>query len=156
MDELNILAQEVINICVKKELRIGIVETSTGGYISHLLTNVDGASRTFGGCFVLYSAQSKHLVLGIPLETIQEEGQISEKMIEYMLHGMEKYLLDLIIAITGIAGHSIEGVQRGQTYIGINYLGKLTIKKFKFSGSRQEIKDQSALESFKMIIELLE
>lgn len=156
MDELMILAQEVINICVKKELRIGIVETSTGGYISHLLTNVDGASRAFGGCFVLYSAQSKHLVLGVPLETIQEEGQISEKMIEYMLHGMERYPLDLVIAITGIAGHSIEGVPRGQTFIGINYLGKLTIKKFKFSGTRQEIKDQSALESFKMIIELLE
>jgi PncC family amidohydrolase len=156
MDQLSVLAQEVIDICVKKELRLGLIETSTGGFVSHLLTNVEGASRAFGGSFILYSAQSKHLVLGIPLETIQEEGQISEKMIDLMLQKMDRYSLNIAVAITGIAGRSIEGIPRGQTFIGVNYVGKIIIKNFKFSGTRQDIKDQSAEEAFKMVIEILQ
>jgi nicotinamide-nucleotide amidase len=94
-------------------------------------------------------------VLGIPLETIQEDGQISEKMIDLMLQKMDRYSLDLAVAITGIAGRSIEGIPRGQTFIGVNYVGKITIKSFKFGGTRQDIKDQSAEEAFKMVIEIL-
>ncbi|MBD3350355.1 MAG: nicotinamide-nucleotide amidohydrolase family protein [Candidatus Lokiarchaeota archaeon] len=156
MNELEILSKEVIQLFIKKNWRFCLVETSTGGFVADSLTNHDGSSRAFAGSLVLYSALAKKVILGVPMDFIQSEGQVSKKMIEKLLESSERFPVDVTVAVTGVAGNSIEGLPRGVTFIGINILGKTKIRKYTFSGTRREIKYQTAVEVMKLLIELLE
>ncbi|MHA1728775.1 MAG: CinA family protein [Promethearchaeota archaeon] len=158
MKELNDLAKQVITAYSRLGLTLGFCESVTGGLISHIITNQDGSSRVFGGSLVAYSALAKSILLDIPLDFIYEEGTISQKMAETMvIQGGKKYPdIDVHIATTGIAGKSIEGLPRGLIFIGINFAGDIKTKKFMFEGTRQEIKEQTVLEAFKMLIHAIE
>lgn len=155
MDESLSLSSDVINLCVKHGLRLALTETSTGGYIAHLLTSHDGSSRAFAGSLVLYSALAKNVILDISMDLIQTEGQVSETLVNELLKSMEQFPTDLNVAVSGIAGRSVEGKPHGTVIIGTDYNAKIQIKKFHFSGDRQEIKEQSAIEAFKMILDRL-
>ena len=53
------LEKEVVHLCEKKKLTLGIVESATGGLISHLITNVPGSSDFFQGSVTSYSNEIK-------------------------------------------------------------------------------------------------
>jgi len=155
-EQLVYLAKQLITSLTKTNLRLAIAETMTGGLISHLITNCDGASRVLSASLVLYSAEAKSTILNIPIEDIMEGGTISEVMVQKMLESMENYPADVFLASTGIAGREIEGVPRGTVYIGTNCCGKMTIKKLTFEGSREEIKTLTAKEALNMTINAIE
>jgi PncC family amidohydrolase len=156
MEQLEILAKQLISTLIKTNLRLAITETMTGGLISHLITNCDGASRVLAADLVLYSAEAKSSVLNIPIQDIMEEGTISENMVQRMLESMDKFPADVFLASTGIAGREIEGVPRGTAYIGMNCCGKIAVKKFTFEGTREEIKTLTAKEALNMAIHAIE
>lgn len=155
MNESLSLSRDVINLCVKHNLKLALTESSTGGYVAHLLTSHDGSSRAFAGSLVLYSALCKNVVLDISMDMIQAEGVVSEKMVTEMLRSMERFPADINVAISGVAGHSVEGKPHGTMIIGTDYNGKIEIRDYKFEGTRQEIKEQSAIECFKLILDRL-
>ncbi|MHA1338736.1 MAG: CinA family protein [Promethearchaeota archaeon] len=161
MDEeenLKFLSREVLNICLRRGWRLGVIETSTGGFISHIITNNEGSSRVFGGGLVLYSVLCKNSVLGIPVEVIEEVGVVSEGIIKLMIDNAKHLPMDVIIAETGIKGKSIENIPKGTTYIGIwnNENDQIVIRDYKFTGNREFIKIQTALAAFNLFLELFE
>ncbi|MCP4761071.1 MAG: CinA family protein [archaeon] len=156
-NELDALGKQVITTYTNLNLTFGIAESMTGGLISHIITNQEGSSRVYGGTSVAYSAQAKHLLLGIPMDYIVKEGTVSKKMIEAMVKaGDGKYPLDVVLATTGVAGKSIEGLPRGTVFIGTNYLGTIKIKKLMLEGTREEIKMKATKEALLMLMEAVE
>ena len=107
-ESLNSLAYEVFTTFFNLKITLGTAESMTGGLIGHLITNQDGASSVFGGSIVVYTAAAKSQVLKIPMEFIHREGTISKKMVESMMEHMKIFPLDVILAISGIAGKEIE------------------------------------------------
>jgi len=156
MEEIKALATEVVESLKAANLRLGLAESMTGGLIGHLITNIDGASRVFLGGHVVYSAEAKSVMLGIPMEDIHSLGTISEDITKMMLNQMAELPTDINLAITGIAGHPIEGLPRGTVFIGMNCCGNISVKKFHYEGTREEIKQQAAVQSLKLILEYLE
>lgn len=155
-DSLNLLAYEVYTTFLNLRITLGTVESITGGLIGHLITNQDGASSIFGGSIVVYTAAAKNQVLKIPMKFIHQEGTISKKMVERMLLQMKIYPVDVILAISGIAGKEIEGLERGTVFVGVDCLGVVIINKFLFDGTREEIKMKAADASLKMILKSVE
>lgn len=155
-DSLNLTAYEVYTTFFNLKITLGIAESMTGGLIGHLITNQDGASSVFGGSIVVYTAAAKSKVLKIPMEFIHREGTVSKKMIERMLSSMRVFAVDVVLAVSGIAGKEIEGLERGTTFIGTDCLGVVTIKKFLFDGTREEIKMKAAEASLKMLLKSVE
>ncbi|GAG91129.1 unnamed protein product [marine sediment metagenome] len=150
---LNSLAKDVVSTYSNLGITLGLSESMTGGLIGHTLTNVDGASRVFGGSLVVYTAAAKHMVLDIPMEFIMNEGTVSRKMVEIMLDQMKQYALDVILAITGVAGKEIEGLERGTVFIGTDCLGNVRIEEYHFEGTREEIKMKAAHESLILLMQ---
>ena len=64
------LEQEVGNLLRRKGLTLGVVESATGGLISHRITNVPGSSDYYKGAITAYSNEVKVRVVGIKTNTI--------------------------------------------------------------------------------------
>ncbi|CAG5083422.1 competence/damage-inducible protein A [Parvicella tangerina] len=97
---------EIVGIkLLAKEKTLGICESCTGGYLSHLLTSVSGSSAYYEGSMVTYSNELKMRILGVKKETLEEYGAVSEPVVEEMVKGgLKAFGTDYTIAISGIAG----------------------------------------------------
>ena len=99
------LAEHVVNDLINKDLTITAAESCTGGLISSMLTGVSGSSACFEAGYVTYSNKMKTMMLGVPTETIEKYGAVSQQVVEAMATGaLHHSSADLAIAVSGIAG----------------------------------------------------
>ncbi len=86
-------------------LTVAVAESCTGGLVASRLTDVPGSSSYFLQGFVVYSNQAKERSLGVPKETIERFGAVSEEVARAMAVGcLEKSGADFALSTTGIAG----------------------------------------------------
>ena len=141
------LEQEVGNLLSKKGLTLGLVESATGGLISHLVTNVPGSSDYYKGSITAYSNEAKVKVVGVKAETINSYGAVSHQVAEEMAEGGRRVLnVDVCLADTGIAGPggATPGKPAGLFYIGLAYKGGAYSQKYNFHGNREQNKHNAA------------
>jgi len=141
------LEQEVGNLLRQKGLTLGVVESATGGLISHWITNVPGSSDYYQGSITAYSNETKIKVIGVKEETLNEYGAVSHQVAEEMAQGGRKTLTaDICLADTGIAGPS--GATRekpvGLFYIGLSNPSGTFSRKHVFPGNREQNKRDAA------------
>jgi len=99
------LAEALVKLLKENNKRITFAESCTGGKMASLLTEVSGASQVFDAGFVSYSNTIKNQLLNVKLETIEQHGAVSEKVVNEMLLGALKLSqADYGIAVSGIAG----------------------------------------------------
>ena len=60
------LPQKLIQLLIKKKLKISIAESCTGGMLSSAITSVSGSSKVFTMGLVTYSNKSKNRLLRVP------------------------------------------------------------------------------------------
>ena len=105
----------------EKGLTLGVVESATGGLISHLITNVPGSSNYFKGSVMAYSNAIKRKMVGVKSSTLGEYGAVSPQVAMEMAEGGRKALVvDICIADTGIAGPGGSTLEKP---VGLFYLG---------------------------------
>ncbi len=86
-------------------LRVVTAESCTGGLAAKLLTDTPGSTAWMERGFVTYSNASKVELLGVPPETLESSGAVSEPVARAMLAGaLERSAADVGLAVTGIAG----------------------------------------------------
>src|SRR3990172_6904689 len=102
MDSLEL---EIGNLLRQKGLTLGVVESATGGLISHRITNVPGSSDYYKRSVIAYSNEIKTRVVGADEHSIQSYGAVSRQVAEEITAGGRKLLaVDICLADTGIAG----------------------------------------------------
>ena len=141
------LEQEVGSLLRQKGLTLGIVESATGGLISHLITNIPGSSDYYTGSVTAYSNEVKIKVVGVKEATINKYGAVSHQVAEEMAQGGRKILaVDICLADTGIAGPSgaTPGKPVGLFYIGLSHQAKTYSQKHYFQGNREQNKLDAA------------
>ena len=139
--------QEVGNLLRQKGLTLGIVESATGGLISHLITNIPGSSDYYRGSVTAYSNEAKIKIVGVKEDTINQYGAVSSQVAEEMAQGGRKILAaDICLADTGIAGPSgaTPGKPVGLFYIGLSHQAGTYSQKHYFQGNREQNKRQAA------------
>ena len=141
------LEQEVGNRLRQKGLTLGIVESASGGLISHLITNIPGSSDYYKGSVTAYSNEAKIKVVGVKEDTIKRYGAVSPQVAEEMAQGGRKILTaDICLADTGIAGPSgaTPGKPVGLFYIGLSHQAGTQSQKHNFQGNREQNKRRAA------------
>ena len=137
------LEQEVGNLLRQKGLTLGLVESATGGLISHLITNVPGSSDYYKGSVTAYSNEAKIKIVGVKEDTINKYGAVSYQVAEEMAQGGRRILAaDICLADTGIAGPSGATPEKplGLFYIGLAHRAGTYSQKHNFHGSREQNK----------------
>ncbi len=133
----------------KENIMISIAESCTGGYISHMITNIPGASKVFERGVITYSDKSKSEILGVDPETIKEFGAASDIVAKQMAEGIRRISNSKIgIGITGIAGPTggtkLKPV--GLVYVSYSFKNQIIVDKYHFQTSRIKFK-QKVLET---------
>ncbi len=151
------IEEKLGEILLRKNLKIAVAESCSGGLIGHRITNIPGASRYFLGDIVAYDNEVKINVLGVPREVIVKYGAVSEECAKYMAEGVKKLLgADISVATTGIAGPTggTEKKPVGLVYMAVSYR-TVKVRKYLFKGNRLEIKNQTAENAMKFVAEVL-
>ena len=156
---MNNPAEEIINIMREKKLTLGTVESATGGLIAHLITNVPGSSDVFLGSIISYSNDVKRKIIGVRELTLKEYGAVSPQVAMAMAKGGRKVLgVDICVADTGIAGPGGATPRKpvGQFYLGLAHQDGTFSRKYLFTGTRAENKQQAAQAALMWVKEYLE
>ena len=103
------IEKSIGNILNETKSTLGVAESCTGGYLSHLLTSIPGSSSYFMGGVVSYSNQAKMDVLQVIQETLTKFGAVSEPTVIEMAEGV----LNLMKTTYGIATSGIAGPDGG-------------------------------------------
>ena len=132
----------------EKSLTLAVAESCSGGLIGHLLTAVPGSSHYFMGGVVAYSNQAKVELLQVAIETIDTHGAVSAAAARQMAEGAQRrFQTDMGLAVTGIAGPEGGTIEKpvGTVHIGLALHHETYCERYRFKGSRKEIKAHTAM-----------
>jgi len=141
------LEEEVGALLHQKGLTLGVVESASGGLISHLITNVPGSSDYYKGSVTAYSNEVKIKVVGVKEETLDQYGAVSPEVAKEMAQGGRKILgVDICLADSGIAGPAGATPEKpvGLFFIGLSHKGGTFSRKHNFKGDREQNKQSAA------------
>lgn len=111
----------IAEILKAKSETLSAAESCTGGYISHLVTMVSGSSSYYLGSVTSYAIKIKERVLGVPAETIDNNGVVSSEVAAAMAEGVRALTGSTwSVATTGLAEGGDERYPEGTVWIGVS------------------------------------
>jgi len=130
---------KIIKTYTAKGLKIAIAESCTGGYVSHMFTNISGASKVFERGIVCYSNQAKIDLLNIERKTLEIHGAVSENVVKQLAYNVRTLSnVDIGVGISGIAGPTGGTPEKpvGTVYIGFSTEEETQANRFDFNADR--------------------
>jgi len=148
------LDEVVAGMLLQSGTTIAIAESCTGGLISARLTEVSGVSKIFNRGIISYSNKSKMENLKVKEETLERFGAVSREMALEMAKGIrEVSKTDLGLSVTGIAGPDGGAPEKpvGLVYVALADKSDVECKELRLWGSRNRIRNVTALHAFDII-----
>lgn len=158
METFNLdIVNKIHNIFKSRKLRLSIAESCTGGFVSHLITDLPDASKFFDSAIICYSSDSKNKLLDIDAEILKKYGTISEETACAMADSVrEKTNADFALATTGNLGPvPIENKETGLIYFAVSFDGGFKSREIFLKGTRQEIKLSASLSALEFLYEVV-
>ena len=151
--------KSLVDILIKKKLKISFVESCTGGLLASTITSISGASKVFNLGLITYSNQAKIKFLKINQNIIKKYGAVSPECCEAMVQNLAKISKAQInVSITGVAGPNggTKTKPVGLVYIGVKKNNKTLITKNLFKRkSRKTIQNATVKRTVEIIGSLI-
>jgi PncC family amidohydrolase len=150
--------QAVIERMTERGLKLATAESTVGGLIGHLLTNVSGSSKVFVGGITAYAGGAKASVLKIDMETIRSEGSVAGKTVAAMAASVRSaFDVDVAVSESGMAApRDPSQPAKGTYYIGIEAEGYERVERYEFDGDRESTKQQAADQALQLVLDYLD
>ena len=148
------IERTVFDLLNSKGMTFASAESCTGGNIAHVITLIPGSSEVFKGTAVTYATPMKTKVLGVPVEMIEEQGVVSQEVVESMATGVRDLMeADFGVATTGIAGPSggTEENPVGTVWIGVASAKGVVSKRFNFGKDRENVINRATIAAYEML-----
>ena len=120
--DVSSLEEVCFHLLKEKGLTFATAESCTGGRVAERITALPGASAVYRGGVVSYWTSVKADVLGVPADTLDAHGAVSEETARAMAEGARRNTgADIAMSDTGVAGPDPDerGVPVGIVYIGL-------------------------------------
>ncbi|MBI4040895.1 MAG: CinA family protein [Deltaproteobacteria bacterium] len=146
--------EKIIQTLQKRNLKISIAESCTGGLLCERLTTPSGASHVFEFGFIVYSTQSKEKVLKISPVFLKTHGLVSQATAKAMAQGAQKISQsDISVSVTGVAGPTRHPTDPpiGTICFALLSKNKEHIKTLFLKGSRSHIRKLAATKILKAL-----
>ena len=133
-------------------------ESCTGGNIAHQFTLIPGSSDFFKGSVVAYSNDIKTNVLHVSNENLENQGAVSQAVVEQMAIGVRKLLkADVSIATSGIAGPTGGSPEKpvGTVWISVSSEDVTLSREFRFGSLREQNIIRSTQAALLMLKEII-
>lgn len=158
-DSTPAIARTIGDLLREREATLAVAESSTGGLVGSMVTDVPGSSEYFDRSLVTYANRAKMDLLDVSQETIAEHGAVSEPTARAMAIGVrENAGTDWGLSTTGVAG---PGGGSERTPVGTLYVGvaqqtsqssrgsDVRVERFEFDGDRLENKHSFATQALR-------
>jgi len=132
---------------LEKGATVALAESCTGGYVAHLITQVQGSSRYFNGAIVPYQSKLKNSIVGVKESTLEEHSAISEETaVELAVNARKMFNADYSLSITGQLSYGGEDahIQKGLVWMAVAGKDDVKTKKFQFHYNRELNKELAA------------
>ena len=150
---------QIIKMLKRKNLKISVAESCTGGMLSSTITSISGSSKVFTMGLVTYSNESKTSILKVPKKIIQKHGAVSIQCCLSMVNNLSKISKGKVcVSITGIAGPSGGTKQKpvGLVYIGVKNGKKVIVSKSQFKNrGRSSIQKATVKKSLELLLKTI-
>lgn len=147
-------AEQLLDACRARNIKIATAESCTGGLIAGCLTAVAGSSDVVERGFVTYSNEAKAEMIGVPAELFDSVGAVSEEVSRAMAEGaLENSAAELSLAVTGVAGPGggSEDKPVGLVHLSCALKGSATEhRRCVFSGDRDAVREATVAEALDM------
>jgi len=158
-EELHQLAAELGNKLHARGWMLATAESCTGGWVGHLLTSLPGSSRWYERGFITYANDAKIEMLGVPAETIDQYGAVSEETASAMAAGaLRNSHAQAALAISGIAGPGGGTPQKPVGLVCYGWAladGTVMSSTCRLDGDREEIRSRAVAAALRGLIELI-
>ena len=151
------LAADAVGLLSRRRRTLAVAESSTGGLIGHLITDVPGGSAVFLGGVIAYANRLKEQ-LGVAAEMIASHGAVSPEVAAAMADAVrEQTGADYGLAVTGIAGPGGGTTAKpvGLTYVAVASTSGVVARRHTFSGNRSGVKAASARAALELLWEAI-
>lgn len=150
------IAEAIVRELHRRNEKVLVVESCTGGMLGSMIADVPGASEVFVGGWITYSNEMKTREILVPPHFITEYGAVSRQVADAMAQGgLEKTDADHCLAITGVAGPGGGTPEKpvGTVWISLQFGTNPTTdtRRFKMTGSRAAIREWSARSALAML-----
>lgn len=148
------LEKAVVDLLLANHLTVSTIESCTGGLLAGRLINVPGVSEVFKAGYVTYSNKAKRKLVGVKKSHLLKHGAVSDVVAKEMAKGAAAFTkADVTIAVTGIAGPDGGSGEKpvGLVYIACSVKGKVEVKEYHFSGSREKIRQNSVASALTLL-----
>ncbi len=149
------LAADAVGLLSRRRRTLAVAESSTGGLIGHLVTDVPGGSAVFLGGVIAYANWLKEQ-LGVPADMIARHGAVSPEVAAAMAEAVRQQTgADYGLAVTGIAGPGGGTTAKpvGLTYVAVASASGTVAREHTFSGNRSVVKGASARAALELLWE---
>lgn len=134
--------------------RMSVAESMTAGELGAEITSVPGSSSWFVGGILAYANEAKEALLGVPRETLDDHGAVSEETCRAMLAGVRTaFSAEVGCAITGIAGPAGGSAEKpvGRVWIGVETPDGTEVRKLDSPGGRDEVRRRATVATLALL-----
>ena len=134
--------KRLFSILNRKNFKLAVVESCTGGLLASTITSISGASKVFNLGLVTYSNQAKIKVLKVNKNIIKKYGAVSYECCSAMVKNLSKISkANINVSITGIAGPKGGTKEKpvGLVYIGVKKGNKIQVNKCLFKAKNRSL-----------------
>ena len=148
--------KRLFSILNRKNFKLAVVESCTGGLLASTITSISGASKVFNLGLVTYSNQAKIKVLKVNKNIIKKYGAVSYECCSAMVKNLSKISkANINVSITGIAGPKGGTKEKpvGLVYIGVKKGNKIQVNKCLFKAkNRSSIQKATVRKALNLIL----
>ena len=148
------LAEQVVQDCSGRGVKLSTSESCTGGMISGAVTSVSGSSAVIELGVCSYSNRIKREVLGVSAETLEKFSEYSVQCAAEMAEGVRRLAgADYGVSTTGVAGPTGGSAEHpvGEVCIAVSGV-RLRSERFLFSGGREQVRAMAAMTALEMLL----
>lgn len=150
------LASSLVYAARARGLSLATAESLTAGMVSATIASIPGASMVLNGGAVTYTDTVKHRVLGVSEATLSTYTAVSRQTAYEMAQGARRLFgADIAVSLTGYAGPDggSEDDPVGTVYLGRAMLQGVTVQRFVFSGSRDDVREAATCAALQLMID---
>jgi nicotinamide-nucleotide amidase len=121
---------------------VAAAESLTAGLFCATLATVPGASATLRGGVVVYAAELKTALAGVPPELLAHQGPVSPETAAALAEGVRlRCAATWGVGLTGVAGPDpVDGHGPGRVYLGIAGHGRTDVVELDLPGDRAAVR----------------
>ncbi|RJQ82931.1 CinA family protein [Pseudonocardiaceae bacterium YIM PH 21723] len=147
------IAEGLVAALRERGQTIAVAESLTAGLLGATIAQVPGASAVLRGGLIVYATDLKSKLAGVDEELLAVHGPVHPDVASQLAQGArERCYSDWGVGLTGVAGPGPQdGIEAGTVYIGLSGPGRFDAVHHRFSGDRENVRQEAVRAAIQIV-----